>query len=198
MRTRGVLRLVRNDASIPVFVRDALVRIALPLSQHRGYKTAKWHENMLPPHSLLPTGMLLRSFLIAAVSSHRWLLTPSLSVLSFLSKPRKSLLSVENNPILHAIFKKTLYNHFCAGENSAEVTTTIKQIKDMGFRGVILTYAREVVINASGKGSTTNIQQPESFSGDLKAFQDPDIEAWRKGVLETVKMVGQGDYLALK
>ncbi|KAH6887413.1 FAD-linked oxidoreductase-like protein, partial [Thelonectria olida] len=142
--------------------------------------------------------MLLRSFLIAAVSSHRWLLDPSLAVLSFLSKPRQGLLSVESNPILYAIFKKTLYNHFCAGENSAEVTTTIKQIKDMGFKGVILTYAREVVVDASGKDGNTIAQQSESPSGASKASQDPDIEAWRQGVLETVQMVGEGDYLALK
>lgn len=78
-----------------------------------------------------------------------------------------------------------------------EVTSTIQQIKDMGFRGVILTYAREVVVDASSEGPNDGQQK----SGKLKSSEsaeDQDIEAWRQGVLETVSMVGEGDFLALK
>ena len=146
--------------------------------------------------------MLLRSLLIAAVSSHRALLTPSLAILSFFSKPRPALLSVEKNPLLHAIFKSTLYRHFCAGENVGEVKTTIKNIKDMGFRGVILTYAREVVVDSSteqevGVGA---LEYKEKGTAELEkevAF-DEGIQAWRDGVLETASMLGEGDFLALK
>ncbi|KAH7018912.1 FAD-linked oxidoreductase-like protein [Ilyonectria destructans] len=141
--------------------------------------------------------MLLRSLLIATVSSHRVLLTPALSVLSFFSKPRKGLFNIEKNPLLFSTFKNTLYNHFCAGENVREVTSTIQQIKDMGFRGVILTYAREVVVDASSEGPNDG-QQKSSKLESSESVEDQDIEAWRQGVLETVLMVGEGDFLALK
>ncbi|KAF5005379.1 hypothetical protein FDECE_8191 [Fusarium decemcellulare] len=155
-----------------------------------------------PPHSLLPAGMLLRSLLIATVSSHRTFLTPSLTILSFFAKPRSALLSVEKNPLLHAIFKSTLYRHFCAGENVREVQTTIKNIKDMGFRGVILTYAREVVVDSSteqevGVG-TQEYKETDKAELEKKVAFDVGIQAWREGVLETASMLGEGDFLALK
>lgn len=88
-----------------------------------------------PPHFLLPNKMLLRALLVATVSSHSWLLKPALRVLSLLAHPRVSLLDVNKNPLLRQILKMTFYNHFCAGESGAGVQSTIRKIKDMGFRG---------------------------------------------------------------
>ncbi|KAL7930238.1 FAD-linked oxidoreductase-like protein [Trichoderma chlorosporum] len=146
-------------------------------------------RTMLPPHSLLPTRMLLRSLLVAGITSHPMLLAPGLATLKLLSKPRGYLLNVERNPVLHSIVKNVLYNHFCAGENASEVKATIQNIKNMGFRGVILTYAKE----SPGKSSNEKDQY------DLESQQvDADIEAWHQGVLQTVRMVSDGDFLALK
>lgn len=144
---------------------------------------------MLPPHSLLPSRMLIRSLLVAGITSHPMLLAPGLSILDFLSKPRGPLLNIEGNPILHTILKSLLYNHFCAGENASEVKTTIQNIKNMGFRGVILTYAKE----SSGKTSNE-----KDLSYDESQSVDTEIMAWHQGVLQTVKMIGDGDFLALK
>jgi hypothetical protein len=157
----------------------------------------------LPPHSLLPTKALLRSFLVAAVSSHPFLLNPSLSILTFLSGQTSRLLSLEKNPILYALFKKTMYNHFCAGENGKEVGATIKGLKDMGYSGVILTYAREVVMDQSTQeGSGVGVQLIKDGTADVPAqtqdIFDADIEAWRQGVLETAGLIGENDFLALK
>lgn len=144
---------------------------------------------MLPPHSLLPSRMLLRSLLVARITSHTMLLTPGLSILKFLSKPRGFLFSVERNPILHSIVKNILYNHFCAGENENEVKATIQNIKSLGFRGVILTYAKE------GPGISTT----KGYSSDVGLQNcDAEIAAWYQGVLQTVGMIGDGDFLALK
>ncbi|CAH0040512.1 unnamed protein product [Clonostachys solani] len=158
--------------------------------------------NKLPPHALLPNLMLWRSLLIATVSTHRFLLRPALSILSFFSTPRKGLLSLQDNPLLRKIFKGTLYNHFCAGENSQEVKATINSIKHMGFRGVILTYAAEVVVDKTSEediGDGAVQSKDESTPGALREHpQDQAIEEWRKGVLKTVEMIGEGDYLALK
>ncbi|KAJ4269872.1 hypothetical protein NW762_001541 [Fusarium torreyae] len=142
--------------------------------------------------------MLLRSLLVATVSNNRALLTPSLSLLSFFAKPHSGLLSVEKNPLLHFLFKRTLYDHFCAGENGKEVTGTINRIKDMGFKGVILTYAKEVVVDSS-QGGGSSIQGSAEIAADaIDVAEDSAIEAWRQGVLETVQMIGEGDFLALK
>ncbi|EHK50739.1 uncharacterized protein TrAtP1_005175 [Trichoderma atroviride] len=144
---------------------------------------------MLPPHSLLPSRMLIRSLLVAGVTSHPLLLTPGLSILNFLSKPRGPLFNMERNRILHTILKNLLYNHFCAGENAREVKATIQNIKNMGFRGVILTYAKET----SGKSSSE-----KDLSNDESKGVDSETMAWHQGVLQTVRMIGDGDFLALK
>lgn len=119
-----------------------------------------------------------------------------------LTQKRFAILDINKNPILYAILKRTFYNHFCAGENEAEVTSTIRSIKDIGFKGVILTYAREVVVDERTKqerglglqalsedGSENQLAEKEKFA---------EIEAWRSGVSETLEMVSEGDFLALK
>jgi hypothetical protein len=133
--------------------------------------------------------MLIRSLLVAGVTSHPLLLAPGLSILNFLSKPRGPLFNIEKNRILHTILKNFLYNHFCAGENAREVNTTIKNIKNMGFRGVILTYAKETTAKSSSE---------ENVSNEESQGVDNEIMAWYQGVLQTVKMIGDGDFLALK
>ncbi|KAE8411759.1 hypothetical protein BDV36DRAFT_288448 [Aspergillus pseudocaelatus] len=140
--------------------------------------------------------MLWRSLLVATISSHPWLLTPALRTLSLIAHPRLSFLDVNKNAILRGVLKTTFYSHFCAGENAVEVTGTIDRIKHMGFKGVILTYAREIVVDASSQkvnSPTTNDEK-----ANAQATKSPEIEAWRQGVLETVEMLGTDDFLALK
>lgn len=162
----------------------------------RDGSTVSGPKDQLPPHSLLPGKMLWRSLLVATISSHPWLLTPALRTLSLIAHPRLSFLDVNKNAILRGILKTTFYNHFCAGEKAAEVTGTIDRIKHMGFRGVILTYAREIVVDASSQkvnNPTTNNEK-----ANAQTTKSPEVEAWRQGVLETVEMVGTDDFLALK
>jgi len=81
-----------------------------------------------------------------------------------------------------------------------EVKNTIDSIKDMGFKVVILTYAREVVIEASGEqevGVGVKELKEEGIPAQEPTF-DEGIEAWRQGVLETASMLEKGDFLALK
>ncbi|KAM0517349.1 hypothetical protein ACHAPE_004879 [Trichoderma viride] len=58
----------------------------------------------------------------------------------------------------------------------------------MGFRGVILTYAKET----SGSSS-----QKDSLNDESQGV-DNEIMAWHQGVLQTIRMIGDGDFLALK
>ncbi|KAL2834272.1 FAD-linked oxidoreductase-like protein [Aspergillus cavernicola] len=151
----------------------------------------------LPPLSALPTSVLLRSLLVATISSKPYLLLPSLSILSFLCKPRKgALLDVDRNPIIHGILKSTFYKQFCAGETHDEVKGTIKQLNDMGFQGTIMTYAKETVFDHK-----TNTQHGLGIAVGKDATGTtfcPHIEAWRKGTVETVELLGENDYLAVK
>lgn len=155
-----------------------------------------------PPHSRLSTKMLLRSFMVSTISSYPILLRPALNFLLLVTKKRFALLDVSRNRLLHVLLKKTFYDHFCAGENRDEVTSTVQSIKDMGCRGVILTYAREIVVDektgqdrglgaqkASANTESTDLPDKEKYA---------DIDTWREGVLETLDMVREGDILALK
>ncbi|KAF6817810.1 proline oxidase [Colletotrichum sojae] len=148
------------------------------------------------PLSALPTPVLLRSLLVSAISSKPYLLSPSLSVLSFFTKPHRGFLfSVDRNPVLHSFLKSVFYKQFCAGETAAETKETMRHLRFMGFRGTILTYAKETVFD-----HRTNAVHGLGIEADDKSKLGPcsNIEAWRKGVLETVDLLGDGDQLALK
>lgn len=148
----------------------------------------------------MPTNMLLRSLFIATVSSNKLLLIPSLHLLSFFAKPNRSFVfNVDRNPVLKAILKLTLYNQFCAGETEKETTTCVKNLKDLGFKGVILTYAKETVFDSKSK----TVDHPSSTMEKTRELEasvtnDTDIEAWRVGTLRTVDLISEGDILAIK
>ncbi|KAJ5595526.1 uncharacterized protein N7459_001734 [Penicillium hispanicum] len=113
------------------------------------------------------------------------------------------LLNVDRNPIFHRILKKTFYEQFCAGENGSETKATIRQLKNMGFRGVIMTYAKETVFDhrtnsQQGLGIAALESEKNSQPLDSRVVHCANIEAWRHGTLETVDHLEDGDYLAVK
>lgn len=76
-------------------------------------------------------------------------------------------------------------------------------MKDMGFRGMILTYAAETVFDHSTQAQQGNcIAALKSEQGDVSVdaavYQCPSIEAWREGTVETIYMTEAEDYLAVK
>jgi hypothetical protein len=146
----------------------------------------------LPPLSLLPIPLLLRSLLITTISSTPWLLTPSMSLLSFFSRQSPtSLFNADRNPLIHSILKKTFYEHFCAGENAAEVRKTVGNVKGMGFAGVILGYARETVKNEEAP-------EANSTKEPVDTGHDVELEAWKDGNLRTIQLASEGDFVAMK
>lgn len=95
--------------------------------------------------------------------------------------PRAALLSPDRNPLLKFVFKHTFYQQFCAGENTKEVQRSIKGVKDVGYTGVMLEYALEVLAGEEGANTAAK-----------------DLEIWRKGMLESVQMCSPGDFVGLK
>ncbi|EPE04394.1 proline oxidase [Ophiostoma piceae UAMH 11346] len=151
----------------------------------------------LPPLSALPLPVLLRSLFVSAVSSHRQLLVPSLSILTFLTKPNRGfLLSVDRNPVLRWSLKQVFYKQFCAGENESECRRTLDYMRSMGFEGTILTWAKETVFDhATGAAYAVG---KSTVATSVSSETCPHIEAWRIGTLHTVAMLSPGDQLAIK
>lgn len=143
------------------------------------------------PLSLLPLPVLLRSYALTAVSSYPLLLSPSLRLLSLVAHSPSALLNPDRNPLLHYLLKKTFYAQFCAGETKSEVQKTVKGLKTMGYKGVILAYGKEIVLE---KGEKVDISSPQS--ADPTA--ENDVQDWKEGTLKTIRMAEEGDMIGLK
>ena len=170
----------------------------IPIPQQGASVAPTAHNNAPPPAlSALPFPMLLRSLFINTVSSHPLLLSPTLRALKFLCKPGRTwIFDVDRNPLLHAILKATFYRQFCAGESPSETRAVVQSLKDLGLRGVILTYAKETVFDVHDK-AVSGPDTENLVSGD-NITSCPSISAWREGTLKTIDLVDEGDYLALK
>ena len=146
--------------------------------------------------STLPNTVLLRSLFVNSITSRSWLLTPAIAFLSLLCRPHlPAILDANRNPVLRWLIKQTVYKQFCAGENPEEIKKTVKTMKDMGFRGAMLTYARETLFDH--KTGTEHDLGGEEGSA-VKSDVDPIIEAWRQGTLGTAALLDTGDQLAIK
>lgn len=152
------------------------------------------NTNIMPSRtalSVLSWPNLLRSYMISSISSVPLILKPSISVMAYLAHSKSRLLNPDHNRLLHALLKKTFYVQFCAGENAAETRRTIKQLKEIGYKGVILGHAREVVLSKEEAASLGTVQ--ESTEADLK-----EVKRWQDDTLNTVMLTERGDYVALK
>ncbi|KAK1827389.1 FAD-linked oxidoreductase-like protein [Podospora conica] len=142
------------------------------------------------PLAILPLTNILRSLMTTTVSSSPLLLPPSLAVMSILANTTNPLLNPDRNPLLRFFLKHTFYAQFCAGENPAEVRHTISSLKQIGFSGVILGYAKEVVLPASSSTPTSTTTPTENTA--------TEVRPWATGTLETVRLASPGDFVALK
>ncbi|CAG7939371.1 unnamed protein product [Penicillium salamii] len=147
---------------------------------------AQPRKALTAPLAKLPLSSVLRSLLVLSVSSSTLLLKPCIYTLSLLAHPRNALWDVAKNPLLNTLIKHTIYKQFNAGENKLEVQESINKIKALGCRGVLLGYAREVLIGEN-----------DDASYDAKAAL-ADIQFWIDGTLQTVDMAQPGDFVALK
>ena len=153
------------------------------------------------PLSLLALPVLLRSWAITGMSSYSIFLTPALKLMSLIAHSSSPLLNPDRNPLLHFLFKKTFYAQFCAGETPTEVQATAQGLRNMGFRGVILAYGKEIVLERGEKArllskAPTNSAQPTT--PEDQACASKDVATWKRGTLATVDMTQEGDFVALK
>ncbi|TKA22592.1 hypothetical protein B0A50_08281 [Salinomyces thailandicus] len=139
----------------------------------------KTGSDSIPALSCLPLSQILRSYLITSVSSSPALLSASTQLLRRMLESKSLLFSLERNPLARALLMETFYKQFCAGSSKAEVSKTCAELRQMGYSGVILEYALEVLKDAEGD-------------------EVVDVETWRKGMLASVYMAAPGDFLGLK
>lgn len=142
-------------------------------------------KDLTAPLAKLPLSSVLRSLLVLSVSSSPVLLKPCIYTLSLLAHPRTAFWDVAKNPLLNMLVKHTIYKQFNAGENKAEVQNSINNIKGLGCRGVLLGYAREVLV-----GENSEAYDPKAALAE--------IQMWMDGTLQTVDMAQPGDFVALK
>ncbi|KAM0794846.1 proline oxidase PrnD [Usnea florida] len=139
----------------------------------------------------LPTASIFRSLLLGAFFSSSILFTPGFALLKKIANSPSRILNPDRNPLLRAIVKPFVYDHFCAGTNRLEIRGRISQIKSLGFSGVILCYGKEIQIQKP------NVSQRDDLQYSHQAF-DQELELWKQGNLETLDMIGDGDYLGIK
>ena len=94
---------------------------------------------------------------------------------------RSLLFSIHRNLLLRWLLKKTFYAQFCAGENSDEVREFVKKMERVGYSGVALEYASEVLEDAEEKGD-----------------EEVGIERWERGILDSIEMSREGSFVAFK
>lgn len=150
------------------------------------------------PLSILPLSSVIRSLLVTTVSSSPVLLSPCMRLLSFLAGSKSALLDPDRNSLLRYILSKTVYTQFCAGGTPQEVKAYIQNLKSRGYTGVILGYAKEVVMDedetsVSGVSITGRIEDAAEEQKNVR-----EILEWKNGTMKTVELADEGDFVALK
>lgn len=116
-------------------------------------------------------------------------------MMNILAHTTNPLLNPDRNPLLKQLIKKTFYVQFCAGETAAEVKETMARLRGIGFSGVILGYAKEVVLT---KSQTKELAATGLVGKEAEAAIQNEVIPWAQGTLETVRLAQPGDYVALK
>lgn len=104
------------------------------------------------------------------------------------------ILNPDRNPLLRFFLKKTFYAQFCAGETPAEVARTVASLKSLGFRGVALGYAKEVVLD---EGAVSKLAACGDNSAAEECIQQ-EILPWKEGTLKTVDITSPGEFVSIK
>ncbi|KAK7528216.1 proline dehydrogenase [Phyllosticta citriasiana] len=148
----------------------------------------------LPQHvlSYLPFSQIVKTYLVTLALSNPILYRLCFSALHLLAYPPHPVLDPDKNRVLGYLLKKTFYSQFCAGQSKAEVERTAATVRSVGYDGLSLEFALEVLLDDIECSSADKTPGADS---DETARQ---IEMWRTGALQTVEMVREGEFAALK
>jgi len=114
--------------------------------------------------------------------------------MTFLVNSKSRFFNPDHNPVLRVILKRVFYAQFCAGETTAEVRKTIAELKTMGYKGVILGHAREVVLSKKEQEALANSDHSPAQEECIRK----EISQWQNDTLDTIEIAERGDFVALK
>ncbi|KAI0898736.1 proline dehydrogenase [Annulohypoxylon nitens] len=138
------------------------------------------------PLRRLPNAALIRTVFLGHLFASPILSHFGIKVLDKLADSCHPFLDPDKNKLLNRVLRPLIYNHFCAGIDPPEIRKTIASIKSVGYTGVILNYAREIIAD--------ELSEPGS-DVDISARQ---IQHWLDGNLKTLSMLDRGDYIGIK
>ena len=75
-----------------------------------------------------------------------------------------------------------------------EVKKTVDGLKKMGFKGVMLNYAKEEVLDA---GALARLEKGIDSNAAEEANRK-EILPWKEGTLKTVEITAPGEFVAIK
>lgn len=155
-------------------------------------KTSGNVGNVPQPSGLerLPTLCLWRNLILGAAFTSPTLFKIGFGAMSYVANSKSRFLNPDSNPLLRAIIKPLVYDQFCAGTNQHEIGLTRSLIQRMGFSGVILCYGKEIQVS----GASNTIHSTGAGNSD----QSIEVDLWKKGNLETLNMIGEGDWVGMK
>ncbi|POR32996.1 Putative proline oxidase [Tolypocladium paradoxum] len=175
---RGAVWMVRHDA-----------RYTSTISQTP--KTAAVAMNDKIVLSRLPLKILLRSFIMTTLMSSQWLIRPSIAVLGAIHGTKSVLLNADKNRLLNSLLRWTVYDHFCAGTNHEEVRRSVAEFKKLGYQGIILAHAKEILLDPKDMARVKGTGEYSPACYDM-------VEQWKQCSIDTLRMLQPGDFLALK
>lgn len=143
------------------------------------------------PLARLPTSDILRSLVLGTFFASPLLYRFGFAILQKVATSRSAIFNPDRNPLLRAVVKPLIYDQFCAGTNKQEVNETIARIKSIGFSGVILCSGKEIELRDPTESSL-------SASDNVAANVDVEIAIWEQKNIETLAMIGHGDFLGIK
>lgn len=137
------------------------------------------------PLARIPTVNLLRSLLLGYCFSSPRLLKSSIRLMNLVVHSKYAILHPDKNPLVAAILRAFIYDHFCAGTTPAAVRTSIERTKSLGYSGIILGFSREIMAE-DVKGSSAGEVEKKS------------IQDWKEANLCSLRLIGRGDHTNLK
>ncbi|KAL1999589.1 hypothetical protein VTN02DRAFT_4301 [Thermoascus thermophilus] len=203
LQIHPVARNVHHHAKARSTPSSAVPKPATTVSKRSSYleatKTAPAPAENNPGTSLsmLPLSAVVRSLCVTTVSSSPVLLRPSMALLSLFAHSKSAFLNPDRNWALKYALAKTVYAQFCAGETPAEVKESIQNLKRMGYSGVLLGYAKEVVM---AEDETDSVGPPRSLEAEelRRKRNSEEIQSWMDGTMKTVELAEAGDFVSVK
>ncbi|KAI4751084.1 FAD-linked oxidoreductase [Aureobasidium sp. EXF-3400] len=127
----------------------------------------------------IPTTKLVRSLVVLSATA-----VPA-KVLAFLIRmTKKHVDTIESINPLRWTFKKLLYDNFCIGCRKDEILTKTRELRRIGFTGIVLANAREA--------------QPTMDANVGSVVGDAQCEEWLENNLKSVQQAEPGDYVGLR